>query len=64
MFTEYDEILTVTDVAEILYTGRNTIYELLASGDLKGFRIGKSWRIPKQNLEEYIIHKCASTHLS
>ena len=61
MFSNYDEVLTVSDVAEILYIGRNTVYELLNSGELKGFRIGKTWRIPKVNLEKYIIEKCKSS---
>lgn len=47
MFEKYDDVLTVTDVAEILFVGRNTVYDLLNSGHLKGFRIGKSWRVPK-----------------
>lgn len=49
--------MTVTDVAEVLYIGRNTVYELLNTGTLKGFRIGKTWRIPKISLEEYIVNK-------
>ena len=61
MFSNYDEVLTVSDVAEILYVGRNTVYELLNSGALEGFRIGKTWRIPKVNLERYIIEKCKSS---
>ena len=62
MFSNYDDVLTVSDVAEILYIGRNTVYELLNSGALEGFRIGKTWRIPKVNLEKYIIEKCKSSH--
>ena len=58
MFEKYDDVLTVTDVAEILFVGRNTIYDLLNAGHLKGFRIGRSWRVPKSNLEEYILGKC------
>ena len=51
------EILTVEEVADILYVGKNTVYSLLQSGDLRAFRIGKSWRIPRFCLEEYIINK-------
>lgn len=58
MFEKYDDVLTVTDVAEILFVGRNTIYDLLNTGCPKGFRIGRSWRVPKSNLEEYILGKC------
>ena len=54
MFENYDDILTVTDVMELLYVGKNTVYALLGSGELKGFRIGKTWRIPRAALVEYI----------
>lgn len=48
-------ILTVAEVAELLYVGKNRVYELLASGELKGFRLGHIWKIPKESLEIYII---------
>ena len=57
MFDHYDDILTVAEVMELLYVGKNTVYRLLQDGALKGFRIGKNWRIPKFCLEEYIISK-------
>ena len=58
MFTEYNDILSVGDVCEILFIGRNRTYELLNSGALCGFRVGRTWRIPKKNLETYIIQRC------
>ena len=59
MFDAYGDILCVADVCEMLMIGRNRCYELLNSGALKGFRVGKnSWRIPKKSLEMYIIKKC------
>lgn len=55
-YTE-DEILTVNDVAEILYIGKNTVYSLLQSGELRAFRLGKSWRIPRECLNQFIMEK-------
>ena len=57
MFDNYDDILTVAEVMELLYVGKNTVYRLLQDGELRGFRIGKVWRIPKDCLEQYIISK-------
>ena len=55
MFAEYNDILCVADVCEILLIG----YDLLNQGVLKGFRVGKSnWHIPKKSLETYIVQKC------
>lgn len=58
MFAEYNEILSVGDICEILFVGRNRVYELLNEGLLKGFRVGRTWRIPKKSLETYIIQRC------
>ena len=57
MFAEYNDILCVADVCEILLIGRNSVYDLLNQGLLKGFRVGKSnWRIPKKSLTILLIH--------
>ena len=53
-----NDILLVDDLMELLCIGRNTAYRLLNSGELKGFRIGHSWRIPKEAVAEYITRKC------
>ena len=48
-------ILTPLEVMDILGVGKNTIYNLLSSGKLKGLRIGKSWRITGDALEEFLL---------
>jgi len=57
MFNDYDEILTLEQIMEILVIGRNTAYKLLQSGELKGFLLANKWRIPRQALEDYILSK-------
>ena len=52
------EILTVPELMELLYIGKNTAYQLLNEGQIKAFRIGNTWKIPKAAVEEYIIGKC------
>ena len=49
------EILTTDEVMDYLMIGRNTIYELLKNGKLKGFKIGSCWKIPKAAVDEYIM---------
>lgn len=51
---DYPSIMTVKEVMELMYIGKNKIYELLDSGELKGFRIGRMWRIKKDSVDEYI----------
>ncbi|MCC8051421.1 MAG: helix-turn-helix domain-containing protein [Clostridiales bacterium] len=54
MLEQYKDILSVSDTAKVLCTGKNRIYELLEDGKLNGFRIGRVWKIPKQSLEKFI----------
>lgn len=57
MFELYDDILTITDVSEILKIGTTQAYKIVRSGKLKGFKEGKDWKIPKSALTEYIKQK-------
>ncbi len=54
MFNQYEDIMSVSDVAEVLFIGRNRTYELLNKGLIKGFRIGRIWKIPKEAVQDYI----------
>lgn len=47
-------VLTPQDVMDILDIGKNTAYTLLNSGKLQGFRVGRSWRITAEALEEFM----------
>lgn len=47
------EYLTPREVMDLLYIGKNTLYKLLGSGELKGFRIGRQWRVRKDSLREF-----------
>lgn len=50
MLDNYPEILTIKEVCEILFIGRNLAYSLLENGNIKGFKVGRSWRIFKSSL--------------
>ena len=62
MFEEYSDILTVEEACEALRVGYNAMYELLNSGKLKGYRNGRTWRIPKIALSEYILENSRLRH--
>lgn len=55
MLEQYNDIMSILDIAEVLSIGRNRVYELLGNGDLKGFRIGRNWKIPKRAVQDYIL---------
>lgn len=48
------EYLMPREVMDLLYIGKNTLYKLLNSGELKGFRIGKQWRVERSELQKYV----------
>lgn len=50
-------VLTPAEAMEVLGVGKNTMYRLLASGNLKAFRVGRSWRITSEALELFIMLK-------
>ena len=53
-FNGINEILTVEEVCDILRIGKNAAYKLINSGKLKCYRINRTWKIPRQSVEEYI----------
>lgn len=53
-----DNIITLyspEEVADILQLGLTSTYQLLRTGKIKAFRIGKSWKVSKLALQEYIL---------
>ena len=52
--TEIPPILTVPQLAEFLNVGRNSVYDLVNSAQIKVIRIGKNIRIPRHAVLEYL----------
>ena len=50
MFEDMDDILTLPDIEFLLGIGKNTALNLVHSGELAAFRVGKQWRIRKSDL--------------
>lgn len=55
MFENYDDVVSVEDMMEILAIGRNKAYELLQTGQVKSFKLGKAYRIPKICIQEFVV---------
>lgn len=54
MFDEYDDLLTVSELSEALKIGKTQCYNLLSAGTIKGYKYGRIWKIPKENLISHI----------
>lgn len=57
LISDYSDILSPHEVKEILKIGTNQVYSILKSGELRSFKLGKQYRIPKKCLIEYINKK-------
>lgn len=49
-----NEYLTPKEVMSLLYIGRNTFYKLVNSGELPAFRLGKLWRVRREDLKKVL----------
>lgn len=48
------EIMTIAQVAKYLQISEMTTYKLVQEGKLPGFKIGRHWRVKKEDLNEHI----------
>jgi excisionase family DNA binding protein len=49
-----DALLTPDQVASRLQVTDQTIYNLLRTGDLRGHRVGRLWRVEPADLQEFL----------
>lgn len=54
MFKEYPDILTIPQVAEALGIGRKAAYDLVNKKKLGAVRVGRTIKVPKFSLEEFV----------
>ena len=47
-------LITVEELCEELLIGKNLAYRLLIEGKIKGFRLGRIWKIPRQSINDFI----------
>lgn len=60
MLDEYGELLTIDDLCEVLMIGKNMAYQILKSGQVKAFRLGRCWKIPKRSVQALLEQSPAS----
>lgn len=54
MFEQYEDMVTIDDVCQMLNIGKNNAYRLLKEGKLHAFKIGRIWKISKNSVMEYV----------
>lgn len=55
LFTEYPDVVSVKQLCSMLGgIGVKAAYKCLHDGEIKYFRVGKGYRIPKKSVVEYL----------
>ncbi|MCF6409546.1 helix-turn-helix domain-containing protein [Pseudalkalibacillus salsuginis] len=54
MEDKYPEIMTVSQVSEYLQISEITTYKLVQEHKIPGFKIGRHWRVKKEDLSIFI----------
>jgi excisionase family DNA binding protein len=57
MFSEVPDILTVEQLQEALSISRTLAYKMVTSGEIRSIRIGRTLRIPKRYLLEFVLRQ-------
>jgi excisionase family DNA binding protein len=48
------QLLTVSEVADVMRVSNMTVYRLIKSGQLPAVRVGKNYRIRESDLDAYL----------
>jgi excisionase family DNA binding protein len=48
------QFLTVAEVASMMRVSKMTVYRLVHAGDLPAARVGRSFRVPRAAVEDYL----------
>lgn len=56
IFADYPDVVNVEQMCSMLGgIGKKTAYDLLHNGDIRSIKLGKSFKIPKVCIIEYIV---------
>ena len=54
MLSDYGDVLTVKELAEVLRIGKNAAYSLVRDGKVVGIRVGRKLLIPKIRIVDFL----------
>lgn len=57
MFEKIPDIMTFKECQKLLKVGKNTLLNLIHSGDIDAFRIGNRWKITKESIIDYVKYR-------
>jgi len=60
--SEDNEIMTIGQVAKYLQISEITTYRLVQDGKIPAFKVGRGWRIKREDLNEFIEKQKCGEH--
>lgn len=57
MFTAYKDVVNVNQLAEMLGIGITLAYRLVKQNTIKSIKVGRQYKIPKQNIISYLLNQ-------
>ena len=54
LFDAYPDVMSVQQVRSALKIGRTAVYRLLENNEIRCFKIGNAYKIPKTSLIEFV----------
>ncbi len=48
------DILTADEVAQLMRVSRDTVYRLVARGELPGRKVGRAWRFSRAAIQQHL----------
>ena len=57
MYEYIPEVMTFKECKELLKVGKNTLLDLIHTGQIQAFKVGRRWKITKQSVIEFIQYR-------
>lgn len=56
----YDQVLTIREIAEILKLAEKTVYSMAQDGELPAFKVRGQWRIRRVDFDGWMVKQAKS----
>ena len=58
LFQNYPDVVSTLQLCEMLGVSERTVYRLLVTNQIKHFKVGRAYRIPKVNVFAFVESEC------
>lgn len=58
LFQNYPDVVSTLQLCEMLGVSERTVYRLLVTNQIKHFKVGRAYRIPKVNVFAFMEIEC------